>query len=60
MSLMQGLSWMRVPGDVLFASGAALLGWFLLGLPTGHSYQSQAAPPIVKNKEHEFAAVAGD
>jgi nitric oxide reductase subunit B len=31
---------MRVPGDVLFALGAALLGWFVLGLLTGHSYKS--------------------
>ena len=36
---MQTLRWMRVPGDVLFAIGAALLGWFVLGLLTGHSYQ---------------------
>ncbi len=36
--LMQSLRWMRVPGDVLFAAGAALLGWFILGLLTGHSF----------------------
>jgi nitric oxide reductase subunit B len=36
---MQALRWMRVPGDVLFALGAALLGWFVLGLLTGHSYE---------------------
>jgi nitric oxide reductase subunit B len=39
---MQALRWMRVPGDVLFSVGAALLGWFVLGLLTGHSYQSEA------------------
>lgn len=38
---MQILRWMRIPGDVLFALGAALLGWFVLGLLTGHSYQKQ-------------------
>jgi nitric oxide reductase subunit B len=36
---MPTLRWMRVPGDVLFSIGAALLGWFVLGLLTGDSYQ---------------------
>ena len=40
---MQALRWMRVPGDVLFAVGAALLGWFVLGLLTGHSYEPATA-----------------
>jgi nitric oxide reductase subunit B len=35
---MQALRWLRVPGDVLFATGAALFAWFILGLLTGHSY----------------------
>ncbi|UWZ84822.1 nitric-oxide reductase large subunit [Occallatibacter riparius] len=39
---MQVLRWMRVPGDVLFAVGAALLGWFVLGLLTGHSYEPES------------------
>jgi nitric oxide reductase subunit B len=38
---MQALRWMRVPGDVLFSVGAALLGWFVLGLLTGHSYEPE-------------------
>lgn len=43
---MQVLRWMRVPGDILFAIGAALLGWFVLGLLTGHSFsnKSDSAP----------------
>lgn len=57
--LMQSLRWMRVPGDVLFAAGAALLGWFVLGLLTGHSYQNQTSIPAVKAKEHELVA-SGD
>jgi nitric oxide reductase subunit B len=40
---MQFLRWMRVPGDVLFAVGAALLGWFVLGLLTGHSFEKDSA-----------------
>jgi nitric oxide reductase subunit B len=35
---MEILRWMRVPGDILFATGAALMGWFVLGLLTGHSF----------------------
>jgi len=35
---MQTLRWMRVPGDILFATGALLFAWFILGLLTGHSY----------------------
>jgi nitric oxide reductase subunit B len=45
---MQTLRWLRVPGDVLFAIGAALLGWFVLGLLTGHSFERDAA---AKRKE---------
>ena len=40
---MQFLRWMRVPGDVLFALGAAMLGWFVLGLLTGHSFEKEPA-----------------
>jgi nitric oxide reductase subunit B len=39
--LMNSLRWMRVPGDILFAIGAALFAWFVLGLLTGHSYASE-------------------
>ena len=35
---MQALRWMRAPGDILFALGAVLFAWFVLGLLTGHSY----------------------
>ncbi len=38
---MQTLRWMRVPGDILFALGAAILGWFVLGLLTGHSFSKE-------------------
>jgi nitric oxide reductase subunit B len=58
--LMQSLRWMRVPGDILFAAGAALLGWFVLGLLTGHSYQSKTATPAEDDKEHKLVLLAGD
>lgn len=57
---MQTLRWMRVPGDVLFAAGAALLGWFVLGLLTGHSYQAHRPSPLAKKEKRELEAVAGD
>jgi nitric oxide reductase subunit B len=54
---MQALRWMRVPGDVLFALGAAMLGWFVLGLLSGHSYQQGAsvAAEKTKNRQRELA-----
>jgi len=39
---MNVLRWMRVPGDSLFALGALVLGWFVFGLWTGHSYDPSA------------------
>jgi nitric oxide reductase subunit B len=29
---------MRMFGDTIFAFGAVVLGWFVLGLVTGHSF----------------------
>lgn len=39
---MNALRWMRVPGDILFALGAGLFAWFVLGLLTGHSYEKES------------------
>ncbi len=36
--LMDTLRWLRVVGDTVFAIGALVLGWFVLGLATGWSY----------------------
>lgn len=38
---MNELRWMRVIGDTTFALGALILGWFVLGLVTGHSYDNR-------------------
>ncbi len=35
---MNQLRWMRMIGDSVFGLGAIILGWFVLGLMTGHSY----------------------
>ncbi|MFO0929956.1 MAG: nitric-oxide reductase large subunit [Gemmataceae bacterium] len=36
---MQTLRWLRAPGDTLFAIGILAMGWFKLGLLTGHSFR---------------------
>jgi nitric oxide reductase subunit B len=55
---MQFLRWMRVPGDVLFALGAAMLGWFVLGLLTGHSFEKDSArgAKAIEAEERELVA----
>ncbi len=48
--LLQHLRWGRAIGDSLFALGALVLGWFVLGLVTGHSFEKDAltaAKPLV-------------
>jgi nitric oxide reductase subunit B len=37
--VMHALRWARVPGDTVFAIGALVLGWFVLGLATGWSLE---------------------
>lgn len=39
---MNTLRWLRMVGDSVFALGALVLGWFVLGLLTGHSYDQSA------------------
>ena len=39
------LRWMRMVGDTVFALGALVLGWFVLGLVTGHSYDKHGYVP---------------
>ena len=36
--LVNHLRWMRMIGDTIFAVGVLVLGWFILGLVTGHSF----------------------
>jgi nitric oxide reductase subunit B len=37
--ILTNLRWMRMFGDTIFAFGAIVLGWFVLGLVTGHSFE---------------------
>jgi len=46
--------WLRVIGDTIFTIGALALGWFVLGLKTGHSVEkevdvSEESYPTVKH-----------
>ncbi|MEO8098551.1 MAG: nitric-oxide reductase large subunit [Acidobacteriota bacterium] len=40
--LMNKLRWMRMLGDTVFAMGALTLGWFVVGLLTGRSYDPRS------------------
>ena len=40
--ILQNLRWSRALGDSLFALGALVLGWFVLGLVTGHSFEKES------------------
>ncbi len=40
-SLMNSLRWLRVIGDTIFALGSISLGWFVLGLKTGWSLETE-------------------
>jgi nitric oxide reductase subunit B len=40
--LINDLRWLRVIGDSIFAFGAVVLGWFMLGLVVGYSYDRTA------------------
>ena len=44
------LRWMRMIGDTIFAIGALVLGWFVLGLITGHSFD-----PTARVEEGEYS-----
>jgi hypothetical protein len=45
--IMDTLRWLRLIGDTIFAVGALALGWFVLGLVTGHGFDTRGtvAPP---------------
>jgi nitric oxide reductase subunit B len=56
---MSTLRWLRVPGDTVFAVGALVLGWFVLGLGTGWSLARggrRVAPGATEEAEGAVAA----
>jgi nitric oxide reductase subunit B len=56
--LMDTLRWMRVIGDTIFAVGAVVLGYFVLGLKTGWSL-SDAPEPAMSRGEGQRDSTAG-
>ena len=58
--VMQVLRWMRVPGDTIFAAGFAILGVFIIGLLTGHSYQKPGFGSPEVEHERNGVLIAGD
>ena len=56
--VMSRLRWMRMFGDTIFAIGALALGWFVLGLLTGHSHTG--ARPSVMEYDRERGGAAAD
>jgi nitric oxide reductase subunit B len=42
--LLENLRWLRLVGDTVFLAGVGSLTWFVIGLFTGHSFVTQAAP----------------
>jgi nitric oxide reductase subunit B len=59
--LLTRLRWMRMFGDSLFAFGALVLGWFVLGLMTGHSFEKNATAETHDQASEEMDLVhSGD
>jgi nitric oxide reductase subunit B len=57
--LMNTLRWLRVIGDSIFAAGALTLGWFVLGLLTGHSFDRRAEVRQGESEVHPVPEAAG-
>ena len=61
---MNVLRWLRVPGDTLFAVGALVLGWFVLGVETGWSLRKtgntvpEGSPRVIRRGAKGGAAKA--
>lgn len=58
--LLTRLRWMRMIGDTMFAFGALVLGWFVLGLVTGHSFEKASVTHGESREEEPELAQVGD
>ncbi len=52
---MRALKWMRVPGDILFTLGALVLGYFVVGLVAGYSYDWSRSFGVYKDDVEQEA-----
>jgi nitric oxide reductase subunit B len=57
--LMNNLRWMRVIGDTIFAFGALVLGWFMVGLVAGYSYDRTAEVREGEMETHPVGSYRG-
>ncbi len=57
--LLDTLRWLRAVGDTLFAAGAVVLGWFVVGLKTGWSHTSRLQPELIEPAPGAGAAGEG-
>lgn len=55
--VMDTLRWLRVIGDTIFAIGVLALGWFVLGLVTGHAFDIRGR--VVAGEPEVSPSVAG-
>jgi nitric oxide reductase subunit B len=58
--LLNTLRWMRMIGDTVFAVGALVLGWFVLGLVTGRSFDRSATVEEGEYSHRKLGAVVAD
>jgi nitric oxide reductase subunit B len=56
---MQTLRWLRIPGDTIFAVGVLAMGWFKLGLLTGHSFKKEGGREVVAGQAVEVREPVG-
>lgn len=56
--LLETLRWLRIVGDTVFLTGVASLGWFVVGLKTGWSWQEVRQSSSV-SREPQLGALAG-
>lgn len=56
--LIQTLRWLRAPGDTLFAVGAVVVAWFILGAWTGWSYRKSDVVEEAGPRRDDLAAAS--
>jgi nitric oxide reductase subunit B len=49
----QTLRWLRVPCDTIFAIGVLAMGWFKVGLLTGHSFRKEEGREVLAGQVTE-------
>ncbi len=53
--ILQTLRWLRIPGDTIFFLGSLFIGWFMVGLLTGHSFEKEGSVVAGSVRQHDAA-----